>query len=274
MRSFVFITGLLLGMVPVCAGDGTKCESQNRYRIGIRTFGNWTQGDTTLSDEFKVVSYGLSLSLDRQIGKDWLCGFSFGENNTSIELTHSPYKDDMNAFHADLFARRTFDRFFFDVGGNFGYNTHSSSSRQDAAQWGINGEAGTWWSHGLGKVEPYIRLSHVCWNGGNDDTKETLTAGFRYSWRTATALTTTVPRFYGGVLQELGNTSLFPVSSFGNTPTVFPVRNLEVPKTRLFLGGGFTTSMGTSLDIFLRYTAEMSSRDTSHTALFGINCNF
>jgi hypothetical protein len=76
------------------------------------------------------------------------------------------------------------------------------------------------------------------------------------------------------VIQELGKQSLFSVTSFGNTSTVFPVGNVEVPATRLFLGGGFTTSMGTSLDVSLRYTAEMSSRYTSHTALLGFNCNF
>jgi uncharacterized protein with beta-barrel porin domain len=98
--------------------------------------------------------------------------------------------------------------------------------------------------------------------------------GVRYSWRTATDLTTTVPRLYGGVIQELGKTSLFHVSPFADTPTVFPVSDAKVSASRAFLGGGFTTSMGTSLDIFLRYTAEMSSRDTSHTALLGFNCNF
>jgi outer membrane autotransporter protein len=263
---------ILLDIAPMFAGETAPCDPAKHYRVWLRPFGNWTQGETTSADDLQFVSYGLTLGLDRQIGNNWLCGLALGENNTSIKFAHSLYKDDINAFHADLFARRTFDRFFLDVESNFGYNEHAV--QKNAAQWGLSGEWGTWWSHGLGKVEPYIRLSHVYWNGSGSDTKETLIAGVRYSWRTATDLTTTIPRFYGGVLQELGGKSLFQVSSFGNTPTVFPVRNVEVPGTRLFLGGGFTTSMGTSLDIFLRYTAEMSSRDTSHTALLGVNCNF
>ena len=238
----------------------------------MRTFGNWTQGDSVSTDELKFLSYGLTLGIDRQINRHWLFGLALGENKTTIESASSPDKDNINAFHANLFARRTFDRFFLDVEGNFGYN--DQSFQENATQWGISGEAGTWWSHGLGRVEPYVRLSHVCWNGDGNDTKETLMAGVRYSWRTATDLTTTVPRFFGGILQELGDKSLFPVATFGNTPTVFPVSGLVVPETRLFLGGGFTTSMGTSLDILLRYTAEMSSRHTSHTALLGVNCNF
>ena len=274
MRPVIIFVILLLNISTVFASETMQCDISQRYRVWLRTFGNWTQGDTTFADEIQIFSYGFTFGIDRQINKNWLLGLSVGENKTSVEIAHSLYKDEVNAFHVNLFARRTFNQFFVDVEGNFGCNNHSSSFQQDATQWGMSGEAGTWWNHGLGKVEPYIRLSHVCWDGNDSDTKETLIAGVRYSWRTATDLTTTVPRFYGGVIQELGKKSLFQVSSFGNTPTVLPVHNGEVSGTRLFLGGGFTTSMGTSLDVFLRYTAEMSSHDTSHTALLGVNCNF
>ena len=273
MRPYIIIAILFLPLSPAFAGEPLHCDSK-QYRVWLRTFGNWTQGDAAAADQLKLASYGLTLGVDRQIGNTWLAGLALGTNDTSVKFTHSPSNDNISAFHANLFARKTFDRLFLDVESNFGYNGHSSPFQKDATQWGLSGEAGTWWSHGLGRVEPYVRLSHVYWNSNNSDTKETLIAGVRYSWRTATDLTTTVPRFYGGVVQELGNRSLFSVSSFGNTPTVFPVRDLEVSGTRLFLGGGFTTSMGRSLDILFRYTAEMSSRDTSHTALLGINCNF
>jgi len=259
---------LLLNMSPTMFAG----ETAQSYRVWLRTFGNWTQGDTATTDSFEFSSYGLTLGMDRQLHANWIWGVSFGENETSAKIPLSQYKDRMSAFHTSTYARRTFDQFFLDVEGNFGYNEHSR--QKNATQWGVSGDVGTWWTHGLGRVEPYVRLSHVCWNGDGNDTKETLMAGVRYSWRTATDLTTTVPRFYGGVLQELGNRSLFQVATFGNTPTVFPVRNAEVAGTRFFLGGGFTTSMGRSLDISVRYTAEMSSRDTSHTALLGINCNF
>ena len=272
MRSFTLIAVLLLNISPMFASEAAQCDFSKRYRVWLRTFGNWTHGEATSAGELQFSSYGLTLGIDRQLGKTWLFGLALGENKTTAEIAYSPYKDNINAFHLDLFTRRTFDHFFLDIEGNFGYNDHSL--QKNATQWGINGEVGTWWSHGLGRVEPYIRFSHVCWNGDGNDTKETLMTGLRYSWRTATDLTTTVPRFYGGVIQELGNKSLFPVAAFGNTPTVFPIRNWEVSGTRFFLGGGFTTSMGTSLDIFLRYTAEMSSRNTSHTALLGVQCNF
>ena len=266
------ISVVLLNIPPVFADGTAHCTSQKRYRVWLRTFGNWTQGDMDSSDELKLLSYGLTLGIDRKINQNWLFGLALGEGTTSVKFAHSTDEESIDAFHADVFARRTFDRFFLDVEGNFGYNDHSF--QHNATQWGMSGEAGTWWSHGLGKAEPYVRLSHVSWNGDGNDTKETFMAGVRYSWRTATDLTTTVPRLYGGVIQELGNKSLFQVSSFGNTPTVFPVRNVTVPETRLFFGGGFTTSMGASLDISLRYTAEMSSHHTSHTALLGVHCNF
>lgn len=284
MRFFVLLIALTLGVSPVFAGETftsifrlkeeTQSEPQKHYRVWLRTIGNWTQENTTHSDELQFFSYGLMLGVDRQFNQNWLFGLSFGENRTAVKFARSPDKDDIDAFHADLFVRRTFDQFFLDVGGNFGYNSHSSFWQQNATQWGVNGEAGTWWNHGLGKVEPYIRLSHIYWDGSGNDTQDTLVAGVRYSWRTATDLTTTVPRLYGGIIQELGNRSLFQVSPFADTPTVFPINDARVSESRAFLGGGFTTSMGTSLDISFRYTAEMSSRHTSHTALLGMNCNF
>lgn len=278
MRLFVFIVVIVFNTLSVIASergalhDFTNQATPPRYRVWLRTFGNWSQGDTVFSDSLKTSSYGLTLGVDRLFGNHWLLGLAVGENNTSVEGGALLGKQDLTAVHADLFARRTFDRFYLDVEGNFGFNEHSS--QKDASQWSVNGEAGTWWNHGLGKAEPYIRFSHICWDGNRNETKEMLTAGIRYSWQTSTYLTTTVPRLYGGIVQELGDQSLFSVSSFGSTPTVFPVHHLEVSATRFFLGGGFTTSMGKSLDISFRYTAEMSSRDTSHTALLGINCNF
>ena len=272
VRPFIIITILFLSVSPLFAGETFR--DSKHYRVWLRTFGNWTQGDAAIADNLELASYGLTLGLDRQIGKTWIAGLALGSNDTSVKFAHLPYRDNISAFHTNLFARKTFDRFFLDVEGNFGYNEHSSSLQQHATQWGLGGEVGTWWSHGLGRVEPYVRLSHTFRDGNESDTKETLIAGVRYSWRTATDLTTTVPRFYVGVLQELGGRSLFSVSSFGNTPTVFPIGDLEVSETRLFLGGGFTTSLGTSFDVLFRYTAEMSAHDTSHTALFGVNFMF
>jgi len=274
MRLYILIAILFLNIPSMFAAETVHCDTAKQYRVWLRTFGNWTQGDAAISDNLKRASYGATLGLDRQLGKTWLAGLALGTNDTSVKFDHSPYKDDISGFHATLFVRKTFDRVFVDVEGNFGSNDHSSPFQKNASQWGLSGEAATWWSHGLGRVEPYVRLLHVCWDGNTNETKETLIAGVRYSWRTATDLTTTVPRLYGGVVQELGDKSLFSVSSFGNTPTVFPVRGLEVQDTRLFIGGGFTTSLGTSLDILFRYTAEMSSRETAHTALWGVNCNF
>ena len=272
MRLFIVIAVLLMSISPMLAGGITQCDSLKQHRIWLRPFGNLTQNDTAISSEVNFFSYGLTLGIDRQIGKNWLCGFAIGTSKTSAKISPLAYRDDINAFHTSMFVRRTFDRFFVDVEGNFGYNEHSIQRK--ATQWGLTSEAGFWWKRGLGRVEPYVRFSHIYWEGTGNDTKETLIAGVRYSWRTGTGLTTTVPRFYGGVIQELGNKSLFPVAVFADTPTVFPVQNTEVDGTRFFLGGGFTTSFGTTLDISLRYTAEVSSRCASHTVFFGVNCNF
>jgi uncharacterized protein with beta-barrel porin domain len=106
------------------------------------------------------------------------------------------------------------------------------------------------------------------------DSKTTLIAGVRYSWKTTGAYSVTSPRLYGGIFQELGDRTLLNVASFTDSPIVFSIPGYEINETRFFFGGGFTSSMGSSLDVYFRYTAEVASKYTSHTLLFGMNWNY
>lgn len=254
--------------------------NRTRLRTSIRGFGNWTTPDdqSTIYSNLKIRSYGVAVGVDQQFGRRFLLGASAGGNWSSLNWNNngrsSRLKGRISAVHGSIYGRTTLQRFFFDVEAGIGSSEDPLSSKS-AFQWNINAEAGTWWEEGLGRIEPFVSIRHASLDlDPKSESKTTLSAGFRYSWKTTGIYATTSPRLYIGVLQELGDRNLIETATFANVPTVYSIPGYQIDETRLFCGGGFTSSMGSSLDLFLRYTAELASRFTSHTVLFGMNWNF
>jgi uncharacterized protein with beta-barrel porin domain len=200
-----------------------------------------------------------------------------GANQNSSQGSNKSFswESDLSSVHTSTYFRIALrNNFFLDVEGGLGYNEQSFPPRT-AIQWNFNSEAGTWWTQGLGKVEPYLGLRHVALElDPKTDSKTTFLLGVRYSWQTTGIYSVTSPRLYGGMIQELGDRTLLNVASFTDAPTVFSIPGYEIAETRFFFGGGFTSSMGSSLDIYFRYTAETASNYSSHTLLLGMNWNY
>lgn len=252
-------------------------KSPHRFRTWIRGFGNWSHlSDSDGFTDLEYYSYGVSVGLDKQIGRQLLFGISLGGNQCPSQGTNKSvqWKSDLSSVHTSAYFRTTIRNIFFDFEGGLGHNKQSSPS-QTAIQWNVNAETGTWWTQGLGKIEPYFGLRHVALElNPKDDSKTTFILGVRYSWKTTGIYSVTLPRLYGGIFQELGNRNLLNIASFTDAPTVFSIPGYEITKTRFFFGGGFTSSMGSSLDVYLRYTAEVASNYSSHTLLLGMNWNY
>jgi uncharacterized protein with beta-barrel porin domain len=265
--------------------DFSLPKSPRRLRTWIRGFGNWTHlGHSDGFADLEYYSYGVSVGIDRQIGRQLLFGISLGGNKISSQGTNRSlqWNSNLSAVHTSAYFRTAIRSFFFDFECGFGYNEQSFQQSfqrpfpsQTAIQWNFNGETGIWWTQGLGKVEPYLGLRHISLQlDPKNDSKTTFILGVRYSWKTTGVYSVTFPRLYGGIFQELGNRTLLNVASFTDAPTVFSIPGYEIPETRFFFGGGFTSSMGSSLDIYLRYTAEAASNYSSHTLLLGMNWNY
>ncbi|MDR0521181.1 MAG: autotransporter outer membrane beta-barrel domain-containing protein [Planctomycetaceae bacterium] len=285
MRCFILLlTGFCAFPLPVFSGGTqtfrwagftqTQQTPQNQYRLWLKTFSHWSEGEILQNHPCTFSSYGAAAGIDRQCGKNWLFGLAAGENETTVKTDVSRYQTGIAGWNGMVYVRKTGSYCYVDVEGHYAQSRYKNTHTH-AYQWGIAGETGIWRDHGLGKIEPFLRLSHIgCGSQTEEETQNMLLAGIRYSWQTTSTFSSTVPRVYAGLLQEIGSSPLFQVASFGNTPAVFMLRGGQPPPSRLFLGGGFTTSMGTSLDVLLRYTAEISPHLTSHTVLLGVNCNF
>lgn len=261
-------------------GEDLSCSwKRTRMRTWVRGYGTWNDLGTFDSvGGQEVSSFGMALGLDQQFGRNLLLGIALGGNRSRFQHKNYGDNENLSAFFATAFARSTFQRLFFDIEGGFGRNESLSrgnlSGKNDwKTQWHFKGEIGTWWSQGLGKVEPYlgIRYTDIETDSSSVDNPATLQAGVRYSWKTVGSFSVFVPRIYGGVLRELGGRDSFSIAPFTDAPTVYWVPGYEIPETRMFFGGGLTSSMGTSLDLYLRYTAEVASGYASHVIWFGMN---
>lgn len=262
-------------------GEHLGCSwKRTRTRTWVRGYGTWSDlGSSNYFGSLEVKSFGIAVGLDQQIGRNLLWGMALGGNRSRFKQKYSESKENLSAFFGTAFARTTFQRIFLDIEGGFGRNeslswNDLSISNDWKNQWHFKGEMGTWWSQGLGKVEPYVGIRYVHLDMDSSSDLSTLQAGVRYSWKSIGAFSVLVPRIYAGVLRELGDQDLFTAAPFTDSPTVYWIPNYDIPKTRMFFGGGFTSSMGTSLDLYLRYTAEVTSGYASHVLWFGTNWCF
>lgn len=273
-RSSTLVPGFLWERYNLPSAKISPSLKRGRLRFWTHGFGNWSQiSGSRYASDLNVQSSGLSIGVEQQFGRSVLVGASLGGNWSKLKPKRSD-KEDLDATYGSMYFRTTLQRLYFDVEAGWGSNDVSWLSKS-ATQWNVNAEAGTWWEHGLGKVEPYLSLRHVAMDDDrSDESKTTLLLGLRYSWMTKGAFAMTSPRFYAGVIQELGDRNLINTALFSDAPTVFSLSGYKADETRLFCGGGFTSSMGSSLDLYLRYTAEVASDDSSHTLMLGMNWNF
>jgi len=253
-----------------------------RVRTWLRGFGNWMSlSGSSPSESAEAKGGGVSLGVDRQFGRNILVGVGLGGSWCSAEEKQTNISTGVSAFHGCLYSKIRLQRFYFDLEGGLGSgNSKRPGTTKTAFQSNLNGEVGTWWESGLAKVEPYFGVRQIWYDDHLPRTgsKTTSVLGLRYSWRTGGKLSMTTPRIYGGWLHEWGDRALFNVGTFVDSPTVYRLADGKngpsLREDRLFAGGGFTTTMGASLDVYLRYTAEIASNYSAHTLLLGMNWNF
>ena len=272
--------GIILGQRSVSSlffSDFRRSFGPSPIRTWFRGFVNWTSvGDSAgIAD---ANAHGVSLGVDRQFGLNILVGVGFGGSWCSAENKPRSETIDISAFHGSLYSRIRLQRLYFDLEGGLGSNNAKQSSKgsSTAFQSNLNGEIGTWWELGLAKLEPYLGVRQVWFDDHSPrvGNKTTSVLGCRYSWQTINPFAVTTPRVYCGWLHEWNDRDLVGIGTFTDAPTIYRLSGSALNRDRLFVGCGFTTVLGTSLDVYLRYTAEVASNFSAHTLLLGMNWNF
>ncbi|MDR2642698.1 MAG: autotransporter outer membrane beta-barrel domain-containing protein [Planctomycetaceae bacterium] len=251
-------------------------------RTWVSGFGNWTgvDGGVNSGNEFTFYSAGFAVGMDRLWARRFLLGMTFSWDKTTIDLPRLT-KESFSAGHGHVYLRTIFKRLYVDIESGVGFSdgiqgNQNGLPQSTALQWNFQFETGTWWDEGLMKIEPLILLRHASLIQENlpDRAKTTAIAGVRCSWQSAGLFSVSTPRIYGGLIRELGDSDVVSSSVFADSPTIFVAQNQKIAQTRFFAGCGTTASMGSTMDIYFRYTAEAASHYSSHTLLIGMNWIF
>ncbi len=252
-------------------------------RVWFRGFGNLTTSELENGNgDFSANGGGVTIGADRQIGRNFLWGGGIGGTWVSAECKTPGNSTDVSAIFGLIYGRIQLQRLYFDVEGNVAGTENkiglrgANSYQYSSTQGGYGIESGTWWENGLAKIEPYIGLRQAFYDdrSESDGVKTTSVLGCRYSWKTIGKLAVVSPRLYAGWLHEWGDLDLINAAMFVDSPVVYRIDNVLLKKDRFFCGGGFTSNLGSSLDLYLRYTAEIASEFSAHTLLLGMNWNF
>lgn len=247
------------------------------WRTWFRGFGNLTSvASVGHYADLQTTALGFSGGVDRQIGKTFLVGLGVGTVDASMKGDARKEISHLSGYHFSGYARKTVGRLFFDGEIGLGQNEYKRPLFRDSQlQWSVKVETGTWWESGIAKVEPYLGLRYAdLEDAENRNGKTTSLLGLRYSWRTEGPLAVTTPQCYLGWLHECGNRDFISVASFVDAPNMYIAKGYRMPRDRFYIGGGLTSSMGKSLNLYLRYTAEMTTNYASHTLLTGMNWNY
>lgn len=253
-------------------------SAPRQTRTWVRGYGSWVTVDQfggADNMDLEVMAYGLSLGIDRQIGRDWLVGAAFGADGARMKSKDDLWdKSKLSATFGSLYSRLSVRRFYFDIEGGLGYNDQDYPKNKDL-QWHFHGEVGTWWEEGLMQFRPYLGLRYVGLEYGSKNLdKTTLFAGLQCRWTSTGLFAVHHPRFFAGLMHEAGGRHLLSTGTFSDSPTVIALPDQRIAGTRFFAGGGCTSDFGRSLSLSLRYSAEIASNHASHTLLLGMFWNY
>jgi uncharacterized protein with beta-barrel porin domain len=250
-------------------------------RTWVSVFGNWTSvgGGVNSDDVLTFYSSGFAVGVDRLFDRRFLFGLTFGWDKTIIKYPRLG-KENISNGHGHLYFRTIFRRIYFDVECGIGLGdgsqfNHNGLPQHTKLQWNFQIETGTWWEEGLTKIEPFLLLQHALLREKSlHCDKSAAIAGVRCSWQSEGLFAVSTPRIYGGLICDFGDSGVAATSLFSDSPAIFITQNRQITRTRFFGGCGTTASMGSTLEVYFRYTAEAASNYTSHTLLIGMNWIF
>ncbi|MDR1923775.1 MAG: autotransporter outer membrane beta-barrel domain-containing protein [Planctomycetaceae bacterium] len=282
-------------VLPVYFGGDSGCRSnldagfdyfdEKSLRVWVSSFFNWTGLKSADSNNiipvgtYRFDSYGFAVGVDRTWDRSFLTGVMVGWNRTRADPPRGA-SENLSATYALLYFRKTFQRIYADIEGGIGYGDGTeknqlTQSANNSFQWNLRYEMGTWWDEGLMKVEPFGVLQYASLDESKRKREQgTAIAGLRFSWKSTGLFAVSTPRFYGGFIRELCDTDVTGIGVFTDSPMLFIVDGRNMPKGRFFGGCGVTATMGSSLEIYFRYTAEAASKYNSHSLLVGMNWIF
>ena len=266
----------------VFRGSDTRLPLNDiQKRIWFNLYGNFLDASSENNNfAFSAKTFGLFTGTERRFGRFTLIGGGIGADWTSVDQSQRNYGGDISALKGFVYTQFTASRWYCDLEAGFGtgrYELAQSGTKMYSTwnnQWNVATEIGVHWEHGLAKTEPFFALNRTELDDFDyNNVLTTAMVGCRYNWRFAGPLAIVRPGIFGGYLHQFDE-DLFSTGSFVSEATVFRMPGVKPSQNRFFLGMNLVMSMRKSLDLYVKYTTELSNEHNSHTIFAGMNWNF
>ncbi|MCL2624878.1 MAG: autotransporter outer membrane beta-barrel domain-containing protein [Planctomycetaceae bacterium] len=265
-------------------------------------YGNWEhrQADTN-SAGFHADTFGMMAGFQRRRNSRLSWGGAAGGSWIHANGDSGAGDKRIDAFKTMLNAAMDETDWQFQVAVGYGHNSQKIErndfdgrfgGRNSGRQWGVRTEFQLKLGTGLFAMEPFAGLDcmtlsqrgyteHVLSGSGQpqlfgklSENSIATTLGLRYRWRQTGQLVVWRPELTAAWFHEFGSDRVFHSSQLDPFPTLFTFPDSRRPRDHLLVGVGIVGHLGSTMDVFARYAADIAGDDTAHAILLGTHWKF
>ena len=265
-------------------------------------YGNWEhrQSDAD-SAGFQADTFGVMAGFDRRWNRRLTWGLAAGGSWISANSDSGLGGKRIDAYKTMLDAAFEETDWRLQVAAGYGYHNQKNErqsfdgqfgGKNNADQWGVRTEFQLKFGTGLFAIEPFagfdcMTLSERSYAehavsgtgqpqsfGKQSQDSYASTLGLRYRWRQTGQLAVWRPELTAAWFHEFGSDRLFRSSQLDPFPTLMTFPDSRRPRDHLLVGVGVVGYLGSTMDIFARYAADIAGDDTAHAVLIGTHWKF
>ena len=266
-------------------------------KLWATPYGNWKHRlPNADSAGFQADTFGIMAGFQRRWNKHLTWGWGAGGSWISAKSDgHSDGKS-IDGFKTAFDAAMEVTDWRLQATAGYGHN--SQSIRHDdyfgqfgggnsTDQWGVRAELQFKLGAGLFEMEPFAGLDCLAFSekgytesriagtgqpqtfGKISENSFASTLGVRYRWRQTGQFVLWRPELTAAWFHEYGSDRLFRSSQLDPFPTLYTFPDSRQSRNHLLVSAGIVGHLGSTMDIFARYAADIAGDDTAHTVLCG-----
>ena len=271
-------------------------------RLWATPYGNWEHRQAVAdSAGFQADTFGVMAGFHRRRNSRLIWGLAVGGSWISANSDNGTGGKNIDAFKTMLDAAFEETDWRLQVAVGYGHNSQKIERNSFAGrfggnngtdQWGIRTEFQLKPGTGLFAMEPFAGLEYVTFSesgytehrvsgagqpqsfGKLSENSLASTLGVRYRWRQTGQLVVWRPELTAAWFHEFGSDRVFRSSQLDPFPTLFTFPDSRKPRDHLLAGIGITGHLGSTMDIFARYAADIAGDDTAHAVHCGTYWKF
>ena len=271
-------------------------------RLWATPYGNWEHCLPNMdSVGFQADTFGIMAGFHRRWNKYLIWGWGAGGSWISATSDGNSGSKSIDGFKTAFDAALEVTDWRLQVAAGYGHNSqtirrHDYSGQfgggNSAGQWGVRTELQIKLGAGLFEMEPFAGLDCLAFSekgytehsiagtgqprsfGKFSENSFVSTFGVRYRWRQTGQFAVWRPELTAAWFHEYGSDRIFRSSQLDPFPTLYTFPASRQPRDHLLVSAGIVGHLGSAMDIFARYAADIAGDDTSHAVLCGTHWMF